>query len=316
VLRADQIDVDRYLPPAGGSTEATSAGGPERKLGDIEITAEPLTATVIQGSASVGSLIIGGMRYEQLSANLAVGGGRASLSDVQTRLYGGEFRGGFSIDARGAAPAVHLTGQARQLALDPLLTAMLGDSNISGSGDFDLDLTGSGNTIGTAMQSAAGTMALTLSNGVLEGVNAGRTLCETINSLNGQPAPASAPNATAFSQIRGTATVADGTASTSDILVTTSYMQLTGRANMQLVDQDLSAKLVAQMTGPVELSGCERLNSRIDGSIPIGFTLDGKLPDVEVGFDVSQLLADWAMRELRNRAEESIRDRVLDRLLN
>jgi hypothetical protein len=85
---------------------------------------------------------------------------------------------------------------------------------------------------------------------------------------------------------------------------------------MQLVDQQISSKLVAQMTGPVNLGGCERLNSRIDGSIPIGFTLDGKLPDVEVGVDVAQLLEDWARRELRNRAEESIRDRVLDRLLN
>jgi AsmA protein len=256
------------------------------------------------------------MRYEQLSANLAVGGGRASLSNVQTQLYGGEFRGGFSIDATGASPTVQLSGQARQLALDPLLTAMLGDSNISGRGDLDLELTGTGDTIGTAMQTAAGTMALTLTNGVLEGVNAGRSVCAAINSLNGQPAPANAPNTTAFNQIRGTATVADGIASTSDILVITDYMQLTGRSNMQLVDQQISSKLVAQMTGPVNLGGCERLNSRIDGSIPIGFTLDGKLPDVEVGVDVAQLLEDWARRELRNRAEESIRDRVLDRLLN
>ena len=88
------------------------------------------------------------MRYTQFAANLAVGGGRASLSDVNTRLYGGEFTGSVEIDTEGALPTLRLTGNARNLALDPLLTAMLGDANISGTGSFDLNLTGTGATIG------------------------------------------------------------------------------------------------------------------------------------------------------------------------
>jgi len=317
VLRADQIDVDRYLPPAG-SAAANDAGNaePERTLGEIELANEALTATVVQGSATVGNLKIGGMQYEQFTANLTVGGGQGSLSDVRTRLYGGEFSGGASIDATGESPAIHLTGNAANVAVEPLLTAMLGDSNISGTGNISLDLTGTGTTIGDAMRTAAGTMALTLNNGIFEGVNVGRDLCIALNIKTGLQQPEPAPNSTAFTQIRGTATVRDGIASSSDLAVATSYLRMDGRANMQLIDQRISSKFIARMTGPVNLQGCERLNRRIDNSIPIGITLDGKSPDFDIGFDIAELLKDMLEREAQDQFQNSVRERVLDRLLN
>jgi AsmA protein len=311
-LRADQVDVDRYLPPSGDAADEDS----ERKVGDIELASEPLANFVMQGSASVGDLTIAGMRYEQFSTSLTIGGGRASLSDVSTRLYGGEFTGSFTIETAAGQPTIRLLGNGRNLALDPLLTAMLGDSHISGTGDFTLDLAGTGDTIGAAMGTAAGSMSLNLRDGILQGFNVGRDLCATMNRLNGLPAPENAPEATAYTQIRGTATVREGIAGSADMLVVTSYMRMTGAANMRLVDQRIDSNYDARMTGPVNLRGCERLNSRIDDSIPIGFSLDGKLPDVKPGFDVAQLIEDWAKRELENRARDSVRDRILDEIFN
>lgn len=330
VLRADRIDADRYLPPKGDAPAAaaataadpkapagaaTPAGVPaERRLGDIRLDGDALTATRVAGSASVGDLTIGGMRFRQLSADLAVGDGRAALRSVQTELYGGTFTGGMEIDATGATPSAHLRGTASALAMDPLFVDMLGASAVSGSGNFDLDLTGRGATIGEAVATSAGTMSVSFSDGELRGINLGHGLCKAMNAFGQVPEPPPAPDATPYRVIRASATVASGTASTQDLFVSTGYAELTGQGSLRLADQVLDTSYVARMVGPVNLPGCERLNSRIDGSIPIGFSLEGPVSSPTPAFDVRQLAEDLARREIRNQVEDTVRDRIQDAL--
>jgi len=336
-LRADRIDADRYLPPKGdaataggagakpaaggaGASSGTGAAGPsgapeERRLGDIRLDNEALTATRIIGSASVGDLRIGGMRFQQLAADLAVGDGRAALSSVQTQLYGGAFTGGVEVDTTAATPSVALRGTATALAMDPLFIDMLGASAVSGTGNFDLDLRGNGATIGEAMAAAAGTMSVAFSDGELRGVNLGHGLCKAMNAFGQLPEPPPAPDATPYRQISASATVAGGMATTENLFASTGYLELTGRGTIRLVDQVLDTSYVARMVGPVNLPGCERLNSRIDGSIPIGFSLRGPVSALETPtFDVRQLAEDLIQREIRDRAEDALRDRLQDAL--
>ena len=86
---------------------------------------------------------------------------------------------------------------------------------------------------------------------------------------------------------------------------------MTGQGRMRLADQWLDTSHVTRLTGPIEIAGCERLNSRIDNSIPMGFTLRGILPDVEVRPDVGQIVQDLIRREVRDtiqdRAGEALR---------
>jgi AsmA protein len=199
----------------------------------------------------------------------------------------------------------------------PLLEAMLGSAHLSGTGDLQLDLTGRGNTINEALQTAAGRMSLEFTNGVIDGVNLGRKLCEAVNSARGLPAPAAAAATTRYTVIRGNATVSEGNASSSDLYASTGFLDLTGRGGVRLVDQWIDNQHRAEMTGPVPIAGCEDLNRTIaNNPIPVNFTLKGQLPDLDVGVDISQLLQDWARREVRQRAEDEVRGAILDRLLN
>ena len=327
VLRADRIDADRYLPPRAAAAAAVAPAAPaaaavaaaagEKRLGDMRLASEPLTATNVTGSASVGSLRIGNMEFEQLSTDVAFGDGRAALSSVRTELYGGSFAGGLTIDATDAPTVVRLTGDLGDVAIEPLLTAMLGDASLRGTGNVDLDLAGSGETINDALASAAGQIGVAFTNGEIEGMNLGRRLCETVNSARGLPAPAGAPNATLYSVLRATATVSEGVASTSDIYAATGYLELTGRGGIRLVDQRIDTEHRASLTGAVPIAGCEDLNQTIaNDPIPFNFTLKGSFPEIEVGLDISQLLQDWARREVRQGVRERVEDAILDRLLN
>lgn len=321
VLRADRIDADRYLPPraavAAEAAPAAAADAGEKRLGDMRLASEPLTATNVAGSASVGNLRIGDMDFEQLSTDVAFGGGRAALSSVRTELYGGSFAGGLTIDATGAPSAVRLTGDLGEVALEPLLTAMLGSASLRGTGNIDLELTGSGETINEALTSAAGSMSVAFTDGEINGMNIGHRLCSAVNSARGLPAPAAAPNATVYSVIRATATISDGIASTSDIYATTGYLDLTGQGGIRLVDQRIDTQHRATLTGAIPIAGCENVNGTISNDpVPFNFTLKGRLPDIEVGLDIGQLLQDLATRELRQGVRERLEDAILDRLRN
>jgi len=326
-LRADRIDADRYLPPNGSAAAGNAAdpkapaGGAapsgatqERRLGDIRLDSEALTATNVIGSVNVGDLTIGGMRFQQLATDLAIGDGRAALSSVRTQLYGGNFTGGVEVDATGATPSARLRGTATGLGMDPLFGDMLGASSLSGTGNFDLDLAGNGATIGEAVATAAGTMSVSFGDGELRGINLGHGLCKAMNAFGQLPEPPAAPDATPYRVISASATVANGTASTQNLFVSTGYAELTGQGTMRLVDQVLDTNYVARMVGPVNLPGCERLNSRIDGSIPIGFSLQGPVSSPTPAFDVRQLAEDLIKREVRDQAEDAIRNRLQDAL--
>jgi hypothetical protein len=147
-------------------------------------------------------------------------------------------------------------------------------------------------------------------DGELRGVNLGHGLCKAVNALRQLPEPPAAPDATPYRLISATATVAEGTATTENLFASTGYLELTGQGSMRLVDQVLDTSYVARLVGPVNLPGCERLNSRVDGSIPIGFSLTGPVSSPTPAFDVRQLIEDLGRREIRNQLEEAVRDRL------
>jgi AsmA protein len=251
------------------------------------------------------------MRFEQLATELAVGAGQLSLRSVKTRLYGGDFAGSFTIDATTEVPTAHLTGQATSLGLEPLLDALLGTGLMSGKGSFDIDLTGRGNTVGEAVQSAAGKLSLDLRDGQIEGVNLDRSLCTAFNAADKAGPPASAPDVTPYSELSGEATVSDGIASTPNLLARTAHFEGTGSGRLRLVDARVDYSLRLTLKSPIPIAGCDRINTQVGNSVP--FTLTGSLPDVSIKPDLERYLRERARDEIRQRAGESLLRGLIDR---
>jgi uncharacterized protein involved in outer membrane biogenesis len=309
VLRADRIDADRYLPPqAAEAPEAVAAAagaGTERKLGDMRLANDALSATVITGTASVGDLTIGGMRFEQLATDLAVGGGRLALSSLRTRLYGGEFAGGMTVDAAAEIPTVQLTGRSTNLAVQPLLDAMFGQANVSGTAAFDLDLSGRGDTVSEALQTAAGSMNFELRDGQIDGFNLDWVFCSAFNGADRAAPPPRAPELTRFSAISAAATVSEGIANTPTLSARTEHFEGTGSGRMRLVDSRVDYNLRVALVSPVAIASCERLNSQVGKSFP--FTYNGVLGEAVPKPDISQYLEDRARDAVRDRVGEALR---------
>ena len=307
-LAADRIDVDRYLPP-----RAAEGNDGERVAGDLRLSARALDALDIDGRVEVGDLTLAGLNFQNVATPIVLGEGRAELTPASADLYGGEFEGGVSVDTTGELPSLEVTGQAIGLELAPLFAARSGDSNVSGTGSFDLSLKGSGETVTENLLSAEGNLSFALRDGALEGFNLGHAFCVAFNALEQRPQPDdSAPVQTNYELIQGAATVSEGIAQSDDLLVRTAFMDITGSGRLGLVGGQLNYDFESELTGPIGIRGCEPMNDMIGDSIP--WTLGGTLSDAEIRPDfreyLRQRIEDEAADALRERLEERLRERL------
>ncbi len=301
-LAIDQVDADRYLPP-----RASEVDEGEMTAGDLELEVDAFNTLRLSGSLEIGSLALAGMQFQEIATRLEIGGGRARLYDARARLYGGEFNGAFGVDITGTVPSMTLSGRASNLAMRPLIVALTGDANLSGTGGFELDLTGRGAKIADNVQTAQGRASFSLTNGAIEGFNLGRGLCVAYNVLQRAPAPPSdLPRETRFEVIQGSAEVRDGVAHTPDLLGRASFMTVNGSGRLALTEQHLDYQLEARLSGPVGIRNCETMDGLIGESIPL--RVRGVVTDPEIAPDYSAIIE----RALRREAERRITDRLQD----
>jgi uncharacterized protein involved in outer membrane biogenesis len=306
-LAIDRVDADRYLPPR--SMDLPDDAPEDTPIaGDIELPADALHNIKLNGRVSVGQLRLAGLDFQDVATGIETGDGQGKLDSASAKLYGGEFAGSFHVQAAGEEPGLTLTGKATNLTLEPMIIALTGDANFSGSGDFDLRLTGRGARIIDNVHSANGDVSFALRSGAIDGFNLGRTLCAVYNATQRVAAPPEQPRSTAYELISGSATVRNGVASSPNLLARTSFMDVNGTGSLVLAEQRLDYDLEAKMTGSVGIPGCESMDGLIGESIPL--TLRGTVTDPEIRPDFSEIIE----RRLRNEVQDRLRERVQDRL--
>jgi len=308
-LSADRLDADRYLPPQTppGADEPAADDG-ERRAGDIELSREALSAVNVDASVRVGALRLAGMDFSNVATSLVVGQGRMLLDSAHADLYGGTFDGRFHADASGTVPTMLLQGNARNLALTPLITALAGTASFSGTGSFDIDLRGNGPTITDNLRGASGMMGFELTKGAIEGFNVDKTLCRAFNSVRGTPAPKDQPDRTPFEYIRGTADVKDGIASSGDLIAVAGSAEVRGTGTLALADQITDYHFEARLARTVPIAGCEEMERIVGYDFPL--EMKGPLTAPEISPDYSEVIK----RVLEYRLREEVRDRLLEGL--
>jgi AsmA protein len=304
-LAVDAVDADRYLPP-----KARDAQPGEATAGDIELPAN--NTMKLDGTMQIGELRLAGMRFEGVGSRILIGNGNAKLENARAHLYGGDFSGNFEVRAAGSEPGLALDGRATGLQLEPLIEALTGHAaNFSGAGSFDLNLAGHGRSVIENVQTASGNVAFELANGAIKGFDLGRTICAAWNVTQGAPGPAGEDaKRTVYEAIKGTATVADGSAHSSDLLARTSFMDIFGSGTLGLVDQRLDYDLDAKLTGSIDVPNCATMDKIVGESIP--FDIRGTVTEPSITPDFSKIVQRVIRDQVQDRLEDRLKDRIRD----
>ena len=295
-IAINAIDINRYLPLTADIDGVT----PAPSEGLIELPTEAMHDLAVNGKITVDDLRLAGMELTTASTLLAIGNGVGSVESARAMLYGGYLEGSVELDARGGVPQLSLEGTAVGLQLDPLLIALRGESDLSGTGNFDLSLSGIGAGVNDVLETTTGRLNFALRGGTLSNFNLGYTMCDSFNTARRLLRPvATDVDFTAFRLLRGSAIVTEGIARTGDLHATTEFMEVTGRGQLDLTTHDINYDLTATLTTSASIAGCETMDRLIGDPIPLELT--GNANEPRPSFDFNEVME---RERLRNKLQE------------
>lgn len=302
-LAGDTIDLNRYMAPADEAAVA-----PDDDTPPTEIPTELLRAFNARGSLALGEALLGRILFEDVELALNLKDGRLRLHPVTAKLFDGQYQGDVRVDASGSTPVLSVNERIQDVSLAPLGMAMFERRELSGLVNGVFTLTGRGSDMAAVQQTLNGDVSFELRDGAWEGTDIWYEL-RRARALIRQEAPPQpvTPARTRFSEVSATGKVVDGVLNNDDFRAELPFMQLSGGGKVNLVEATLDYALRARILDEPELMG-DVTETEIDDftSTVLPVKISGSLAAPKFGLDLEAVV--------KERAEEEVRDRLLDLL--
>jgi AsmA protein len=319
-LAVDQINADRYLPPAEESAPAEQEEG---SLDEVDLPVEVLRSVDADGKFALGKAQFAGLSLSDAAFTLTAKDGHVAIKP-QAKLYGGEFAGDVKLDVAGDAVKLTYVQQLSGVDMAPLGQDLLGSQMVTGTGSVNLNLTSTGSNVGQMRRALDGDMSFTLKDGALEGLDLWYELRRARALLNKAEAPAKpeGPPRTAFSSVSASGVVADAIVTNRDLNATLPFMSVDGKGTVNLLDSGLDFDLVATVLDNETVKSDPLMADLVGQKLPlvVGGTIDA--PSVKPDFQAivrarAQKEIDEQKNEVQQRLDEQkqeAQDKLKDRL--
>ena len=313
-LQADQIDLDRYLPTpakhaaaAPATPAATAAGG----AGTLPV--EALRGLNLTGTVKLGTLKAYNLRSTDIGFTIKSRDGLLRVHPAVASLYQGHYNGDVSLDVQGKTPRLSLNEHVKGIQAGPLLKDLSGDDKLSGTGNVDVQLTGSGATPEQLRRTLNGNAAFSFTNGSVKGVNIATLLRTAQAKLQGKPLPADdQPDQTDFTELQGTATVTDGVVRNNDLSAKSPLLRITGEGQVSLPAETIDYLLTTKIVGSLKGQGGKGLDELKGVAIPV--RISGTFSKPTYTPDLAAALGDVAREKAKEKIEKKTQKLLKDKL--
>jgi AsmA protein len=259
-LKGDRFNVDRYLPPK--SAEANSAAvarKAEVKSSEDTATAGPATSPLppaptkgawstekllpverlskldIDADLSFGQLILDKLPIQNAALKASGQGGLLKLENLRGDLYNGSFEANGNLDVRQPVPLLSMQTRINKVPVERILESQGQTPPVKGLVTLNSNLTGSGNSQKTLIDSLNGTASFVINDGVLLNANLEQQLCQGIATLNRKTLDGpSRGKDTPFEELKGNLTVRNGVASNPDLKARIPGLTVKGNGDVDL----------------------------------------------------------------------------------
>ncbi|WP_339544916.1 AsmA family protein [Pseudomonas sp. RA_35y_Pfl2_P32] len=259
-LKADTFNADRYLPPKSAdansaavarqaevsSTEADALAGagstplpnaPTKGAwsNDKLIPSERLSKLDLDADLTFGQLTLSKLPIHNAALKATGQGGLLTLQNLGGELYNGTFNAKGTLDVRQPVPALSMQTAIDRVPAEKILESQGKTPPVQGLVTLNSQLTASGNSQKTLIDSLNGNASFVINNGVLLNANLEQQLCKGIATLNrktlsGEPRGKDTP----FQELKGNLTLRNGVASNPDLKVRIPGMTVNGNGDVDL----------------------------------------------------------------------------------
>jgi AsmA protein len=287
-LGIDALDVDRYLSPRNKSSKPIASPAVLLAVGLSALPVETLRKLSADGTVSVEKLKVNDLAMQDVRINLSSKNGVFTTQQAVQQFYQGSYSGDLHMDTHGDKPALAVNEKIDHVQIEPLLKDYRGEAPISGMVNASAQLQGQGRKAKELKTSLNGQLSFMFKDSVLKGFNLQKIIDEGKALIKGSALPSDNKNdQTLFSEMTGTATIANGLIQNNDLVAKSSKLRVDGKGNVNLnseaVDYKIDAKLLdanAAATEPEQVKGAVAIN--------VAGTLDKPLYTI----DLESLLSD------------------------
>ncbi len=312
-LDIDEMDADRYLPPAPEKKDKPAAGAKPAadENAPLPIPVETLRGLNVRGQMNVGKLKAYGIRSTDIKITLNADKGLIKVSPASARLYEGSYAGDIQVDVRGNAPVFSINEKLDGIQAAPLLKDAADLDMVSGRADMSAKVKTRGNTIAQLRKGLNGNAAFSFKDGAIKGVNIPLMLRKANATLTGSPQPPNEPEKTDFTSLTGTAKILNGVVHNNDLLANSPFLRITGKGQVDLVKEQINYTVETTIVTTLQGQGGASLD-KLKG-VPIPVKVSGPLRDPGFKVDLGKVVTEQQKAKLKKKADKE-KDKLKEKL--
>jgi len=298
-LMLDDMDVDRYLPPA---TESPPPAPTATTAEDPQLPLDLLRGLDVKGKLRAGKIKLANARLADIVLGVTAKSGTIQLLPLQADLYKGQYRGHMVLDVREDIPKISADEKISAVQIGPLLKDVLGDDKASGTINLAAKITTLGITPEVISKNLNGTANFELSDGAIKGVNLGQMIREAYAKIKKKPTPEKTDNQTDFAQMSGSVTIRNGVVDNQDLQIKSPMLRVMGKGRVDLPKQRIDYLLNASIVETDQGQGGKDVSELKALTIPI--KVSGTFAEPKFKLDLAPVLKAKAKTEIKRQKEK------------
>lgn len=254
-LSLDEIDADRYLPPAGENKpveekEKTEAPTPEQK----KIDYTPLRRLVLDGTIRVGKLKAHGVRLQDVNVKVAGKNGYFHVDPLTLKLYQGDVSCKGALDVRQDVPKSNVQLDAQGIQVSPLLKDLLEKDFLEGTLQSTVVINLAGDDPEKIKSTLNGKGDFLFKDGAIVGIDLAG-MVRNVKATFGLAEKGGERPRTDFSELHAPFTITNGVVNTPGISLMSPLVRVLVAGDADLVDETLDFRVEPKFVGTLKGQG-------------------------------------------------------------
>ncbi len=321
-LHSPDIDVDEFLgieKTEASNTKSSGGGSTSNKTSDTgsastKQEAEPdlsaLQTLDVAGDISIDKLKANNAKMQNVKAEVVVNRGLVTLKSFKANLYQGSVSASAQLDGRKTPATYTVKKSIKGVKIQPLLTDVVGNDQLEGTGNIDVNAQGKSLTPTGIQKNLVGTAIVNLEDGAVNGINVAHMLRTNYAKFTGgDVTEADQVKKTDFSAMTATLKIDKGNVTTNDLTMQSPALRIHGQGKANYLNETVDFTVSTSVVGSLKGQGGKDVDELRDVTVPINVSGSWSEPKYKIVFD--DVLKQKAKKEV-DRGIEKLSDKIKD----
>jgi AsmA protein len=246
-LKGDELNADRYLPPAKEQPAQASSGSGEKSAGyskEPVVPVELLKGLNMDVDLGLKKLLISDLTLTNLELATSAHGGLVNISKINADMYSGSLRNSVVIDVRKSPTRFTVKKNVKGIQIGDMLKDLADTDRLTGTFNTQTEVTAQGESVYAMVNSLNGNANITMPDGTVKGIDIAQTICQGFNNVAALGVNADqVDRSTPFADLSSNFKFTNGVVSNNDLITKLDAITLRGKGNVSLPAQNLDYRL-------------------------------------------------------------------------